>query len=115
MNDSSKENPNVRTLTIPLLNLFHGEPGTRKWKQVLDKVLRDSKSVGEVLERSLHCISDEVLDAPPAIPENMTAEEFLAKLEELPLPPLNDDTDDSVGQRAASPAYESKQTATSAA
>eukprot|EP00191_Tetraselmis_sp_GSL018_P001545 CAMPEP_0177601644 /NCGR_PEP_ID=MMETSP0419_2-20121207/14388_1 /TAXON_ID=582737 /ORGANISM="Tetraselmis sp., Strain GSL018" /LENGTH=414 /DNA_ID=CAMNT_0019094961 /DNA_START=232 /DNA_END=1476 /DNA_ORIENTATION=+ len=96
--DPKRQNPNVRTLTVPLLNLFHAEPGNRAWKQTLDKVLRDATSVSEVLDRTLHCLSDEVLDAPPKVPEGMSAAEFLARLEELPLPPA--DGEDGMGWEA---------------
>jgi len=84
--EGHKENPNTRTLTIPIFNLFHGEPGNRAWKQTIDKVLRDAKSVSELLDRTLHCFTDEVLDAPPTLPEGLTAAEWLQALEDLPLP-----------------------------
>ena len=89
--DPSRQNPNVRTLMIPIFNLFHAEVGNRQWKRELDVVVRDAKSLTEVLDRTLHCFSDEVLDKPPEVPEGMTAAEWLAKLEELPVPPLEED------------------------
>ena len=76
---------------IPIFNLFHAEVGNRQWKRELDMVVRDAKNLTEVLDRTLHCFSDEVLDKPPEVPEGMTAAEWLAKLEELPVPPLDED------------------------
>ncbi len=32
--------PSVRTLMRPLLNLFHGEPGCKRWKNAVDELLR---------------------------------------------------------------------------
>eukprot|EP00951_Prasinocladus_malaysianus_P017727 scaffold140236_cov46-Prasinocladus_malaysianus.AAC.1 len=61
-----KQSPSVRQLSIPLLALFHGEAGNRKWKQMMDVVLRDATSVTDVIERTIHCFPDEILDAPPA-------------------------------------------------
>lgn len=88
MQDPSKQNPNVRSLFIPLLNLFHATPGNRAWKQAVDVVLRDAKSVSEALDRTLHCIPDEALDSPPHIPTGMSAGDFVASLEDLPVPDL---------------------------
>ena len=44
--------PNVRTLVKPLLNLFHGERGCKRWKQAVDSELRTAVSVSELLEVS---------------------------------------------------------------
>mmetsp|Transcript_1538 Transcript_1538/g.4446 ORF Transcript_1538/g.4446 Transcript_1538/m.4446 type:complete len:314 (+) Transcript_1538:1766-2707(+) len=109
MNDPTKQNPNVRTLFIPLLNIFHAAPGNRKWKQTVDKVLRDARSVSEVLDRTLDCFPDEVLDAPPEVPEGMTAAEFLAKLEDLPVPELEDVMPGLVGHSNAAQGEVDKQ------
>lgn len=85
--EGHKQNPNTRSLTIPLLNMFHGEAGNRAWKQSVDKVLREAQSVSELLDKTLNCFSDEVLDAPPSPPpQGMPAAEWLETLQELPLP-----------------------------
>jgi len=58
--------PGVRTMIKPLLNLFHGEKGSKKWKNEVDGILKaNPATLREVLDRSLHCLPDEVLDAPP--------------------------------------------------
>ncbi len=45
--------PNVRTVVKPLLGLFHGEPGGRKWRQQLDSALiAKPQTVAEVVEVS---------------------------------------------------------------
>ena len=44
--------PNVRTLVKPLLNLFHGERGCKRWKQAVDSELRTAVSVSGLLEVS---------------------------------------------------------------
>ena len=44
--------PNVRTLVKPLLNLFHGERGCKRWKQAVDTELRTAVSVSGLLEVS---------------------------------------------------------------
>ncbi|KAK9829203.1 hypothetical protein WJX72_004471 [[Myrmecia] bisecta] len=59
--------PNVRTIVKPLLNMFHGEPGCKKWKQALDKALKSATSVSSVLQETLVHIPDRVLDAPPKV------------------------------------------------
>ncbi|GLI67721.1 hypothetical protein VaNZ11_011921 [Volvox africanus] len=62
--------PSIRTLMKPLLNLFHGEPGCKRWKNTVDELLRSGpSSFGEVLDRSLHHIPDHVLDAKPRQPD----------------------------------------------
>ncbi|KXZ44463.1 hypothetical protein GPECTOR_67g303 [Gonium pectorale] len=62
--------PSVRTLMRPLLNLFHGEPGCKRWKAAVDDVLKAGPhTFGEVLDRTLHLVPDHVLDAPPRTPE----------------------------------------------
>lgn len=64
--EDGHRDPSVRTLMKPILNLFHGEPGSKKWKNAVDGILKDNPStLSEVLDRSLHLLSDEVLDAPP--------------------------------------------------
>lgn len=58
--------PGVRALVKPLLNLFHGEAGSKRWKNAVDTELKGNvPSVAALLERTLHHIPDEVLDAPP--------------------------------------------------
>ena len=58
--------PNVRALTKPLLGLFHGEPRSKQWRAAVDEALRSARSVREVLDATLHVLSEETLDAPPA-------------------------------------------------
>lgn len=41
--------PCIRTLARPILNLFHGERGSKKWKQAVDKLLKkDPRTLSEV-------------------------------------------------------------------
>ncbi|KAG2489249.1 hypothetical protein HYH03_012269 [Edaphochlamys debaryana] len=73
--------PSVRTLMRPLLNLFHGEGGCKRWKAAVDEVLKaGAGSIGEVLDATLPFLSAEVLDAPPRQPD-------LAALPAFPLDP----------------------------
>lgn len=59
--------PNLRTLTNPLLNMFHGQRGGKKWKQAVDEALRRKSvaTVSQLLAETLGLVPDEVLDAPP--------------------------------------------------
>ena len=59
--------PNVRAIIKPLLNLFHGEHGGKRWKNAIDIALRTihPKTVTELIEATIGQIPDEVLDAPP--------------------------------------------------
>jgi len=63
--DNGQKSPNVRTVFKPLLNMFHGERGSKKWKQAVDTKFKTATSVSELLRDTLHCFPDEVLDAPP--------------------------------------------------
>ena len=48
--DGSKT-PNVRTVARPLLNLFVGEPGGRKWRHLMDvALLKKPATVAEVVQ-----------------------------------------------------------------
>ena len=40
--------PNARSMTMPLLQLFHGEPGGKQWKNAVDASLRTATSVAQV-------------------------------------------------------------------
>jgi tRNA-dihydrouridine synthase A len=43
--------PNVRVVVKPLLGLFHGEPGGRRWRQMLDAALLGRPAlVSEVIQ-----------------------------------------------------------------
>ncbi|KAJ9531837.1 hypothetical protein QJQ45_021989 [Haematococcus lacustris] len=56
----------VRMMMKPLLNLFHGEKGSKRWKAEVDTVLKGNpSSLAAVLDQTLHWLPDEVLDAPP--------------------------------------------------
>eukprot|EP00955_Chlamydomonas_euryale_P050653 354622-Chlamydomonas_euryale.AAC.6 len=69
--------PGVRAMVKPLTNLFYGAPGSKRWKSEVDTVLKtvrrrlhsgfnpDPASVREVVDRTLHFIPADVLDAPP--------------------------------------------------
>jgi hypothetical protein len=37
------QDPNIRLLVKPLLNLFHGDKGGRRWKNAVDGALKDSR------------------------------------------------------------------------
>jgi hypothetical protein len=57
----------VRTLIRPVLNLFHGERGGKRWKQAVDEALRTRHpaTVSELMDATLSQVPDDVLDAPP--------------------------------------------------
>jgi len=59
--------PNIRTIIKPLLNLFHGERGGKRWKNAVDIALRTMhpSSLRELIEATISHIPDAVLDAPP--------------------------------------------------
>ena len=47
--------PNLKALVKPLIGMMHGERGTKKWKQELDRILKDCHtrpelSVSQVVE-----------------------------------------------------------------
>jgi hypothetical protein len=52
--DDGSRDPNIRTIIKPLLNLFHGERGGKRWKNAVDIALRTlhPKSVTELIEVS---------------------------------------------------------------
>ncbi|GFR50100.1 hypothetical protein Agub_g12245, partial [Astrephomene gubernaculifera] len=98
--------PSIRTLMRPLLNLFHGEPGCKRWKNAVDEVLRAGpSSFGEVLDRTLHIIPDHVLDAPPRQPD-------LASLPPFPLDPLLPEPSSRAGINQAPPGSKTRKGAT---
>lgn len=52
--------PNVRTVSRPLLNLFVGEPGGRKWRHLLDAaLLKKPATVSQVVQ------ARPIISAPP--------------------------------------------------
>ncbi|DBB08093.1 TPA: hypothetical protein ACH3X3_008292 [Trebouxia sp. C0006] len=63
--DNGQKNPNVRTVFKPLLNMFHGERGSKRWKQAVDGKFKSATSVSELLKDTLECFPNDVLDAPP--------------------------------------------------
>lgn len=49
VDDSGYRDPCVRSLFRPMLNLFHGERGSKKWKSTVDEVLKqDPGTLSEV-------------------------------------------------------------------
>jgi hypothetical protein len=50
--DDGSHDPNIRTIIKPLLNLFHGERGGKRWKNAVDIALRTlhPKTVTELIE-----------------------------------------------------------------
>eukprot|EP00245_Coleochaete_scutata_P013065 TRINITY_DN5211_c0_g3_i4.p1 TRINITY_DN5211_c0_g3~~TRINITY_DN5211_c0_g3_i4.p1 ORF type:complete len:150 (-),score=18.21 TRINITY_DN5211_c0_g3_i4:230-679(-) len=79
--------PTARSLTQPLLGLFHSEPGANRWRIAVDAALKDAQSVREVLERTLHIIPDHVLDALPHEPQEGALPPNAAFPDIAPLPP----------------------------
>jgi tRNA-dihydrouridine synthase A len=83
--------PNVRCLTKPLLGLFHGAPKSRQWRAAVDGALRGADSVREVLDKTLHVLLPETLDAPPTPldgfdPDGDACKGLFGPRFELPLP-----------------------------
>lgn len=58
--------PGLRHLVKPILNLFHGEPGGKKWKREIDRMISDARTMSELMENTLHVVPDHVLDAGPS-------------------------------------------------
>ena len=83
--------PSVRTLVKPLLGMFHQVPRGKKWRAAVDGALRTAGSVSEVLEKTLHVLLPETLDAPPreftAVEKTMEACTALLRHYEVELPP----------------------------
>lgn len=47
--------PNLKALVKPLIGMMHGERGSKKWKQEIDRILKDSHkqpglTVSQVIE-----------------------------------------------------------------
>ena len=57
--------PTLRVLMKPIINLFHGEPGCKRWKRSVDEHIKGSNSISQLLEKTLGALSDRVLDAAP--------------------------------------------------
>jgi len=64
-NAEGHQYPNVRAVVKPLLALFHGERGNKRWKQRLDFILREATSVAECVDYAIQGVPEDVLDAPP--------------------------------------------------
>lgn len=67
MKDDGYHDPNIRVLVRPILNLFHGDRGGKKWKNAVDGALKAGglASFSDLMAKTLGQIPDEVLDAPP--------------------------------------------------
>ena len=67
MKDDGHRDPNLRVLVKPLLNLFHGDRGNKRWKNLIDAELKERKhkTLKELMDATLRVLPDEVLDAPP--------------------------------------------------
>ncbi|KIZ03210.1 tRNA-dihydrouridine synthase A [Monoraphidium neglectum] len=60
--------PNARALLKPVLNLFHGEHGSKRWKAAMDAALKAAPkdaTVRDLLAATIDMIPQEVLDSPP--------------------------------------------------
>lgn len=62
--DGTKK-PNLRVLMKPIINLFHGEPGCKKWKRMVDEHIKTSHTISELLQKTLVALPDRVLEAAP--------------------------------------------------
>jgi tRNA-dihydrouridine synthase A len=85
--------PTTRALVRPLLNLFAGVPRGGRWRSALDTLLQEEGrtrgkrrpgAVADVIERSLHVLPPEALDAPPP---DWRAEALEAEIAYAELPP----------------------------
>ena len=47
---NGQKNPNVRTVFKPLLNMFHGERGSKRWKQTVDAKFKTATTITGLLE-----------------------------------------------------------------
>jgi hypothetical protein len=66
--DDGHRDPSARTLLKPALNLFHGERGSKRWKNAMDaalKVAPKDATVRDLLAATLGWLPPSVLDAPP--------------------------------------------------
>ncbi|KAK9861204.1 hypothetical protein WJX84_007819 [Apatococcus fuscideae] len=58
--------PNVRAVAKPLLGMFMGQRGSRRWKQAMDEAFRrDPATLKQLLDETLCHIPEDILDAPP--------------------------------------------------
>ena len=87
--------PSVRTMTKPLLGMFHQVPRGKKWRAAVDGVLKTAGSVTEVLDKTLHVLLPETLDEPPTelkeVEATVEACTALLRHYELELPPTPED------------------------
>jgi hypothetical protein len=65
--DDGYHDPNIRVMVRPILNLFHGDRGGKKWKSAVDGALKAGglSSFTDLMDKTLPQIPDEILDAPP--------------------------------------------------
>lgn len=47
---NGQKNPNVRTVFKPLLNMFHGERGSKRWKQAVDTKFKTATSISGLIK-----------------------------------------------------------------
>jgi hypothetical protein len=91
--EDGHKHPSVRVLIRPLLNLFHGERKSKRWKSEIDRFLLKKpppETVSEVMDCTLHILDDEILDSPPEAAQ-LPAEPFTAEQTgEWPPPALPD-------------------------
>jgi tRNA-dihydrouridine synthase A len=66
--ESSHMRSVVRKMVKPLLGMFHGEPGTNKWRRQIETSLHGNPSTAsEVIFASMEHVASEVLDAGPEV------------------------------------------------
>jgi tRNA-dihydrouridine synthase A len=53
--------PSLRTLTKPILGIFSNEPRGKKWRAAIDKELRTSATLTEILDKTLGILPEDVL------------------------------------------------------
>lgn len=66
--DDGHHDPNARALLKPVLNLFYGERGSKRWKAAMDAALKAAPKgagVRQLLADTLWAVPPEVLDGPP--------------------------------------------------
>ncbi|AHC13833.1 tRNA dihydrouridine(20/20a) synthase DusA [Salinispira pacifica] len=62
MKEWSERGMNVRSLVWPVLELFAGQPGSRRWKQTLSRALPRGMSSTRFLDEGLACAPSDFLD-----------------------------------------------------
>lgn len=78
--------PTVREVVMPLLGLFHSQPGNGLWKRKADTAFRQCTTIKSFYEETLVAIPDSILDSPLDEPPSACVNPFANVYDLLPPP-----------------------------